>query len=236
MGSIAKLFDWVAGTAYFVRNKRVVLTGGSGAFGRAIEKQLLAESVKDVRKLKFGKDWAHQDLSRAGLILEDADILILSHGTKGLDAMDANCNSTIRIIELFLEQKAAGKGHARKTSPEIWYIGSEIEIHPAWGIAEMQRYSASKRAFMPYARALYNDPHIIYRHIVPAAFESQMGKAIISSDCAARVAMWWIRRGACYVPVTYTGLAYLKFFKFLCLVRPVTSKTPEAKSNEINDL
>ncbi|MEM5398390.1 hypothetical protein, partial [Staphylococcus gallinarum] len=92
--------------------KRVVLTGGSGAFGRAIEKQLLAESVKDVRKLKFGKDWAHQDLSRAGLILEDADILILSHGTKGLDAMDANCNSTIRIIELFLEQKAAGKGHA----------------------------------------------------------------------------------------------------------------------------
>ncbi|GAB1198444.1 hypothetical protein APSETT444_007763 [Aspergillus pseudonomiae] len=220
MGSMVKLFDWVAGTAYFVRNKRVALTGGSGAFGRAIEKQLQAEGVKDIRKLGFGRDWTHEDFSRVGPILEDADILILSHGTKGLDAMDANCNSTIRLIELFLEQNA---GRARKTVPEIWYVGSEIEIHPAWGIPEMQRYSASKRAFMPYARALYDDPRVLYRHIVPAAFESQMGKAIVSPDWAARVAMWWIRRGACYVPVTYTGLAYLNFFKFLYLVRPDTS-------------
>ncbi|KAE8423923.1 hypothetical protein BDV36DRAFT_303275 [Aspergillus pseudocaelatus] len=230
MGSMVKLFDWVAGTAYFVRNKRVVLTGGSGAFGRAIEKQLLAEGVKDVRKLGFGREWTHQDFSRVGPILEDADILILSHGTKGLDAMDANCNSTIRLIELFLEQKAAGEGRTSKTVPEIWYVGSEIEIHPAWGIPEMQRYSASKRAFMPYARALYDDPRVIYRHIVPAAFESQMGKAIVSPDWAARVAMWWIRRGACYVPVTYTGLAYLNFFKFLYLIRPDMTNGEKAKS------
>ncbi|KAE8396002.1 hypothetical protein ETB97_004560 [Aspergillus alliaceus] len=229
MGSMVKLFDWVMGTAYSVRNKKVVITGGSGAFGRAIQGQLLSEGVKDIQKLRFGKDWTHHDFSRVGPIFENADILILTHGTKGLDAMNANCNSTIRLIELFLEQKGLGKGGPRKTVPEIWYVGSEIEIHPAWGIPEMQRYSASKRAFMPYARALYEDPRVIYRHIVPAAFDSSMGKAIVSADWAAGVAMWWIRRGAYYVPVTYSGLAFLHFFKFLYLVRPDVSAASKLK-------
>ncbi|GIJ90350.1 hypothetical protein Asppvi_009304 [Aspergillus pseudoviridinutans] len=222
MGSMVKVFDWVAGTAYSLRNKRVILTGGSGAFGCAIEKQLLSEGVKDIKKLHFGKDWTHHDVSGVGHLLEKSDILILAHGTKGMDAMDANCNSTMRLIEVFLGRKAADNTRQAKTVPEIWYVGSEIEVHPAWGNPEMQRYSASKRAFLPYARALYDDPRVIYRHIVPAAFESRMGKAIVSPDWAARVALWWIRRGAYYVPVTYTGLSFLNFFKFLLLVRPCT--------------
>lgn len=31
--------------------------------------------------------------------------------------------------------------------------------------------------------------------------------------------MWWIRRGSKYVPVTYTGFAYLNFFKFLFKIK-----------------
>jgi hypothetical protein len=178
--------------------------------------------VKDIKKLHFGKDWTHHDVSGVSHFLEKSDILILAHGTKGRDAMDANCKSTMRLIELFLRRKAIDNTRQAKTVPEIWYVGSEIEIHPAWGNPEMQRYSASKRAFLPYARALYDDPRVIYRHIVPAAFESPMGKAIVSPDWAAHVALWWIRRGAYYVPVTYTGLAFLNFFKFLLLVRPCT--------------
>ncbi|KAB8076571.1 hypothetical protein BDV29DRAFT_200050 [Aspergillus leporis] len=234
MGSMVKLFDWVAGTAYSLRYKRVILTGGSGAFGRAIEKQLLAEGVNDIKKLRFGKDWTHQDFSGVGPLLEESDILILAHGTKGMDAMDANCNSTMRLIEIFLGRKAVGTRQT-KTVPEIWYVGSEIEVHPAWRIPEMQRYSASKRAFLPYARALYDDPGVIYRHIVPAAFESRMGKAIVSPDWAARVALWWIRRGAYYVPVTYTGLAFFNFFKFLFLVRPDTRAYREYKEQSSTD-
>ncbi|KAF7595695.1 hypothetical protein BBP40_005139 [Aspergillus hancockii] len=234
MGSMVKLFDWIAGTAYSLRSKRVVLTGGSGAFGKAIEKQLLAEGVKDIQKLRFGKDWTHQDFSRLGPVLEEADILVLAHGTKGMDAMDANCNSSIRFAELFLERKSVEHMRQGKTIPEIWYVGSEIEVHPAWGIPEMQRYSASKRAFLPYARALYDDPRVTYRHIVPAAFESSMGKAIVSPDWAARVALWWIHRGAYYVPVTYTGLAFLNFFKFLLLVRPApTARQIQGKQKGI---
>ncbi|OJJ66201.1 hypothetical protein ASPBRDRAFT_35236 [Aspergillus brasiliensis CBS 101740] len=214
MGSMVKLFDWVAGTAYSLRNKTVVMTGGSGAFGQAMEKQLLAEGVKSIHKLRFGKDWNNGDFSRVGPILEGADIIILAHGTKGLDAMDSNCTSSVRFVELFLQKKST-QSQRTKVLPEIWYVGSEAELHPAWGGPEMVRYTASKRAFLPYARALYKSDKVIYRHIVPAAFDSRMGKAVVSADWAAQCTMSWIRRGAHYVPVTYTGLAYLNFFKFL---------------------
>ncbi|GLA99813.1 hypothetical protein AtubIFM57143_008513 [Aspergillus tubingensis] len=214
MGSMVKLFDWVAGTAYSLKNKTVVMTGGSGAFGQAMEKQLLADGVKSIQKLQFGKDWTNGDISRVGTILQEADIIILAHGTKGPDAMDSNCISSVRLMELFMQQKSA-QPRMTKLLPEIWYVGSEAELHPAWGGPEMVRYTASKRAFLPYARALYKSDKVIYRHIVPAAFDSRMGKAIVSADWAARCTMSWIRRGAYYIPVTYTGLAYLNFFKFL---------------------
>ncbi|KAL5364920.1 hypothetical protein BJX96DRAFT_188189 [Aspergillus floccosus] len=223
MSSVVKLFDWVAGTAYTLRKKNIVITGGSGAFGSAIQQQLRSEGVKNIRTLKFGTHWTHRDFGRVGLALDEADILILAHGTKGPDAMEANCDSAIRLIELFMERRVRREGRA-KTLPEIWYVGSEAELHPAFGGAEMRRYAASKRAFLPYARALYDNPQIVYRHIVPAAFHSSMGKAIVSPEWAAGVTMWWIRRGACYVPVTYTGIAYLNFWKFTRWVRPDLSK------------
>ncbi|KAI9041581.1 uncharacterized protein KD926_006655 [Aspergillus affinis] len=217
MSSMVKVFDWFAGTAYSLRNKRVVITGGSGAFGQAIVKQLRKEDVRSVQKLRYGRDWTHEDFSKAIPLLKQADVLILAHGSKGPDAIAANCTSSIQLARHFIDSKT---GEKRKTLPEIWYVGSEIEVHPAWGIPTLQRYSASKRAFLPFARALYDDPRGVYRHIVPAAFESSMGKAIVSPEWAASVAMWWIRRGAMYVPVTYTGLAYLNFFKFIYWVRP----------------
>ncbi|KAL3469313.1 hypothetical protein BJX99DRAFT_252106 [Aspergillus californicus] len=213
MGSVTKLFDWVAGTAYSLRNKNVVITGGSGAFGSAIIRQLQSEGVRNIHILKSGRDWNHDDFSQVGPVFEQANILILAHGTKGKDAMDANCNSTICLVQHYLSRQV-GREDLTKTTPEIWYVGSEIELHPAFGVPEMQQYLASKRAFLPYARALYDDPQITYRHIVPAAFQSSMGKAIVSADWAAGVMMWWIRRGAHYVPVTYTGFAYLNFLKF----------------------
>ncbi|PLB43926.1 hypothetical protein P170DRAFT_459476 [Aspergillus steynii IBT 23096] len=221
MSSMVKLFDWIAGTAYFLRNKRVVITGGSGAFGQAIEARLHGEGVHSVQKLRYGRDWTHGDFSRTTPMLEQADILVLAHGSKGADAMVANCTSSMHIARRFIDLKTKAAGERKTlTLPEIWYVGSEIEVHPAWGIPSLQRYSASKRAFVPFARALYDDPRVVYRHIVPAAFESKMGRAIVSPEWAAGVAMWWIRRGAMYVPVTYTGLAFLNFFKFLYCVRP----------------
>ncbi|KAL4972483.1 fungal-specific transcription factor domain-containing protein [Aspergillus desertorum] len=165
MGSVVKVFDWIAGTAYSLRNKNVVITGRSGAFGSAIVRRLRSEGPH-----------------RTIFDQLEPDILILAHGTNGKDAMDANCTSTIRLVQLYMEQRfGRNRTDATKTLPEIWYVGSEIELHPAFGGAEMHGYLVSKRTFLPYARALYDDPRILYRHIVPAAFQSPMGKALTRS-------------------------------------------------------
>ena len=81
---------------------------------------------------------------------------------------------------------------------------------------------------------------IMYRHIVPvtdmhdrsliyrttqlfsqASFQSVMGSGYISADTAVKVALWWIARGAQFVPVSYLPWAYMHYFKFWLLVSPV---------------
>ena len=80
----------------------------------------------------------------------------------------------------------------------------------------------SKRAFARAAARLFFDPEILYRHIVPSAFRSRMGPGLMSGHTAARVAFWLIRHGFRYVPVTYTGIAFLNFVPFFlrCGLRP----------------
>lgn len=65
------------------------------------------------------------------------------------------------------------------------------------------------------AATLMHDPHILYRHVVPSAFCSRMGKGLMSGRTAATIAFWLIRRGFRYVPVTCTGIAYLNFIPFV---------------------
>lgn len=216
IGSFIKLFDWIWGTSYSVRGKRIVITGGNGAFGRAIVAELEEEGVQSIHSLKFGVDWDHQNFEKAIAALSACDILILAHGTKGQDAVESNCNSAVRLVQLFKQNRPINE--TSPTLPEVWYVGSEIEFHPAFGNKELQRYSHSKRRFLPHARSFFDDADIIYRHIVPSAFQSPMGPAILSASWAARCTMFWIRRGARYVPVTYTGFAYLNYFKFMYLV------------------
>ncbi|KAJ5963081.1 hypothetical protein N7481_013386 [Penicillium waksmanii] len=213
IGSFIKIFDWIWGTAYSFKHKHFVITGGSGAFGRAISTQLEREGVCRIRKLKFGIDWDHHHFEEALSVLSNCDVLILAHGSNGQDAVESNCDSSIRLIKLFKKYRIANPTHL--TLPEVWYVGSEAELHPSWGIAPLQRYSQSKRKFLPYARSFFDDPDMIYRHIVPSSFQSSMGSAVLSADWAAKCVMWWIRRGARFIPVTYTGIAYLNYFNFM---------------------
>lgn len=214
IGSFVKVFDWIWGTAYSFKYKRFVITGGSGAFGQAIIAQLRREEgVRCIRTLKFGTDWDNHHFEKAIPVLSNSDVLILAHGSNGQDAVESNCDSAIRLVTIFKQHRTANP--ACPTLPEVWYVGSEAELHPSWGIAHLQRYSQSKRRFLPHARSFFDDPDIIYRHIVPSSFHSSMGAAVLSADMAAKCAMWWIRRGARYIPVTYTGIAYLNYFKFI---------------------
>ncbi|KXH54707.1 integral membrane protein [Colletotrichum salicis] len=210
-GSMVRLLDWLLGTGVSLRGRRVTMTGSRGALGQALAKQLHLQGVRCIHTPKFGVDWKYDDYSHFESILTDTNILILAHGSKDDEnAYEANCKSPIAIIEMFkkfCERQKLG------LLPEIWYIGSEAELHGSWS-KDMENYTESKRAFVPHARRYYGDDYFNYRHIVPAAFTSRMGRGFISADSAAKVALWWIRTGARYVPVTYTGFAYLNFFRF----------------------
>ncbi|CAG8909833.1 unnamed protein product [Penicillium egyptiacum] len=215
ISSFIKVFDWIWGTAYSFRRKRFTVTEGSGAFIQAIITDLeRKEGVACISKLKFGTDWDHHHFEKVIAVLSNSDVLILAHGCHGEDAVGSNCDSATQLIKLFKQYRATNP--ACPTLPEVWYVGSEIEFHSSWTNVRLQGCSQSKRrTFLPHARSFFDDPDIIYRHIVLPSFPSSMVTAGLSADWAARCAMWWIRRGARYIPVTYTGIACLDYFKFM---------------------
>lgn len=212
-GSFVKWFDWVFGTACSFRGKHVVLTGANGAFGQAILKELQCEGVRSIRTLDFGSDWKNHDLERVKSVFSESDILILAHGSKDRSSVESNTESSVELVRLFKQHSKANKTASQL--PEVWYIGSEMEMQPSLGNSELQRIFASERKFLPHARSFFDDPDMLYRHVVPSSFESSTGHGIISATLGAKVTMWWIRRGARYVPVTYTGIAFLNYPKFM---------------------
>lgn len=220
MSSLFRLFDWTMGTSSALKNKRIAMTGTGGAFGAALKKQLEINGVSEITALRYGIDFDDESVSTDGIkILEDTDILILAHGLRYGDVMKANYETSRRLVEQFAQTRKPCAGRRPLELPEVWYTGSEAEMHHSFGNQSLYAYSASKRRFLPFAKSLYESETVVYRHIVLAAFSSKMGPAIVSADWAARWTMWWIRRGAKYVPVTYTGIAYIHFFKFLFGIR-----------------
>lgn len=218
MSSFMRIFDWVAGTGTQIRGRRFVVTGASGAFGSGIVKLLKKEGAH-VRTLKFGRDFTYSNYERALPTLAWGEVLVLAHGSKKEKAMQANCVSFVKLIELF--KMVASRGLAPL---EVWAVGSEIEMHPAWGNRDLGIYLRSKRAFARYAWEYSRDRDLHYRHIVPSAFSSPMGPGLISGLTAARIAMFFIKRGFRYIPVTYTGFAFANYFKFLFFTGRKASK------------
>jgi hypothetical protein len=206
--SFFPIFDWIMGTAIDLKGKRIVLTGASGALGGPL-KVLLEKEGAIVTPLKFGMDWNYQDYSKLETLFKNQDILILSHGSKFENAQEANSDSFVTMIELF---RSLNK--TNEFPLEVWAVGSEIELHPAFGNKKLQVYLNSKRSFAKHAWNYYWDKSFIYRHICPSSFKSQMGPGLISGTTAAKIMLFFIKRGFTYVPVTYTGFAFLNYFKF----------------------
>ncbi|KAJ5047782.1 sterol desaturase/short chain dehydrogenase [Bipolaris maydis] len=211
-GSMIRLVDWIFGTVGTLRGRRVAMTGSRGALGQALTQQLSLAQVKRIKPLRFGIEWRLDEFSELDPVLAETDILILAHGTKENSyALQSNCTSVRTIIDRF---QACYTSSGVRPLPEVWYIGSEAELHGSWSKTD-EAYTKSKRAFVPFARSYYNKKKFLYRHIVPSAFASPMGSGLVSADWCSRVVLWWISRGARYVPVTYTGLAYVNYFSFV---------------------
>ena len=206
--SFANVFDMIVGTSCQIEGRRFLVTGASGAFGSAMVKKLTALGGI-VETAKFGTDFSAGKLDGVREKLERADVLVLSHGAKSEDCWNANNVTFQELTELFTEI-----GKTRLAPPEVWALGSEVEFHGDMGMDELRDYSTSKRAFALRARDYYRSDALIYRHIVPSSFTSAMGKGAMSAETAVNIAMFFIRRGFRYVPVTLTGLAVLNYFRF----------------------
>jgi hypothetical protein len=211
IGSTTRIFDVLFATGCQLRGRRFAMTGASGAFGAPLA-QMLEDEGAQVVPLKYGRDYGYGDYDRAAAVLASADVLVLCHGSKVKGAMDANCTSFVALIEQF---RRAHEGAAEARGPlEVWAMGSEIEAHPAWGDPDLEVYARSKRAYARHARRYFHDGDLLYRHIVPSAYTSPMGRGFISGKTAAAMAMFFIRRGFRYVPVTYTGIACVNWFRY----------------------
>lgn len=210
-GSTIKLIDWVLGTSTSLQGRRVTITGASGALGSAFAETLKGQ-VRSIRALSHKDAWGLEANPELEKLLQETDILILSHGAKGDSAMEANCTASVALIEAFQKVRCGKEAHV-EILPEIWYVGSEAEVHGSW-TPSMDTYVASKRSFAEYGRAYFEADDFNYRHIVPAAFSSRMGPGLVSARWVAEWALWSIRRGARYVPVTYTSFALLGYFRF----------------------
>lgn len=207
--SMIKLFDFMLGSACHLKGKHIAMTGASGALGSHMKKLLEAEGAHVVC-LKFGVDYHYHDYDRLAQTLSKTDILFLCHGSKFENAQQANCDSFVRIIELFKKVRKPSK-----EALEIWGVGSEIECHPCFGIKKIKVYADSKRNYAAYARRYYREKDIQYRHLVHSAFISPMGPGLMTASFAAKVTMFLIKRGFKYVPVSYTGFAWLNYLRFV---------------------
>ena len=210
--SFSNVFDLVFGTTCQISNRKFVVTGASGAFGAALVTRL-EKLGAEVRTLRSGQHFGPGHISEeAQSALQWADVLVLSHGAKSEDCWNANVYTFVDLIERFKEL-----GQDRLVPPEVWGLGSEVEIHGDFGMGELKDYAATKRAFAAHAKRYYQSPDLIYRHIVPSAFTSRMGPGLMSAETAVGIALFFIRRGFRYVPVTYTTLALWNYFRFRLL-------------------
>ena len=213
--SFLGVFDVVFGTGSPPwRGRRITLTGASGAMGAAFRNRLERDGAS-VTTLKHGRDFTPGDVSGARDALANTDILILAHGAKTGPCMAANHDTFLDLIEAYRAIKRPSRA-----LPEVWAVGSEAELHGDFGfVASLRDYAASKRAFAREAKRYWLDDGLIYRHIVPSAFTSAMGPGLISAKAAVAYALFLIRRGMTYAPVTYTGMAWANFIRFR-LLRP----------------
>jgi len=206
--SFFNLFDLLFGTGNQIAGRRFLLTGASGAYGSAMKERLEREGAI-VETAKSGVDFSAGNYERMREKLERADVLILAHGAKSDDCWNANYRTAVDLTELFIEI-----GKDRLTPPEVWGLGSEVELHGDLGMEELKDYAASKRAFAARALDFYKSNALVYRHIVPSSFTSAMGKGAMSAQTAVGITLFFIKRGFTYVPVTFTTLACWNYFRF----------------------
>ncbi|MBA3662116.1 MAG: sterol desaturase family protein [Gammaproteobacteria bacterium] len=226
-GSYIKLVDYLFGTALPLAGKHIVMTGAHGALGSNLLHFLKKEGAH-ITALQYGVDYQYDNYQRCDNALKTADILLLAHGTKHDHTQEANCDSYVYFIEQLKRLQPQ-----RFVPLEIWAVGSEIECHPCFGIKKLYPYAQSKRNFAKFARNYFYDDTIQYRHLVHSAFTSRMGPGLMSAKFAAWITLFLLKRGFKYIPVTYTGFAWLNYLLFFNAGLPRLGRELWERSSQI---
>jgi len=207
--------------------RRFVITGAGGSLGSAFAATLKGAGAT-VSTLKYGQDYARvgDDLEAFAYVEADAaldktlgecDVLLLCHGVRSgnmAESVRGNCHSQLALIERYRRCHEAACKPTNVMYPEVWCVGTEAEFHPLIPV-ESVPYGKSKRQMMRHAAAYKQRTDVMYRHIVPAAFTSKMGPGLTGADWMVKVSLWFISRGAQYVPGSYTPFAYLHWLKMM---------------------
>ncbi|MFQ5514041.1 MAG: hypothetical protein ACE5FG_06335 [Myxococcota bacterium] len=195
MSSYIKLFDHLVGTGATLRGRQIALDGAATPFGAALREQLENAGVARVVSLE---EMGEAGRARLDSVLQGSDVLVVADAGRAAES----CAGVAReLIERFRELT-----RERKVAPEVWAVA------PA---------RSGSQDFERYARAYYHDPRLIYRHIVlPERVRSGAEIGWVARACA-RIALFLIRRGLNYVPITATGLVPLGFLRFRFLTQPL---------------
>lgn len=205
------LFDGLFGTACLIKGRTFLVTGSDGAFGCAMVCALKQKGAIVYEWLPNSRVLQNVDKPMLAGKLTTIDVLVMAHGSKYDSTQANNMDSQKWLVKHFLLSRKSAK-----ILPEVWGVGSELEFCSHLNIRKIQDYVLSKRAYARFALRLYGDRNLLYRHIVPSSFTSKMGKGLMSANFTARLSLFLIMRGVRYIPISYTGIAYLNYYHFLC--------------------
>lgn len=200
-----KLFDHIAGSGTSFQGRRVAMTGAESPFGAALARELECREGLIVLRLAHGPDRGSTASPDFAERLRDVDILVLAHGCQDSQDSADHGASYVAAIECF-----ARIGRGRKLPIEVWAAGAQDG-----GRARAD----DAHGFARHARRYYFDDRVIYRHLARAPIGSASRSGLLPRR-AARLALFFVRRGFNFVPVSRSGLVVLDYFLFRYAVRP----------------
>jgi len=182
-----KAFDYALGTGAWLEGRRVAITGATTPVGAELARELEARWHCGVTALELPEPGS----AVVQEALERAEILVLGH-VSGAAADEAWERSYGELIESYYEVAGAGK-----LPIEVWAVEpvSAREERPGTDFASR-------------ARGYYEDPRVIYRHIVLPRDSSRDPRT------AASRALSRIRRGFNYVPTGSLAERCTGFLRF----------------------
>ena len=196
-GSWLRILDWIIGTAATIKNRNVTVLSSGDMVGQALQHELVLDEIKSIRSPRFGVDWTYGDSAKLKPLLEDTDILIIAcTGRNETSPGTTSDQFTSTIIDLFKRTRRQKPGPT--LLPEVWHVGTKTDLFKRPTAAQSLGSQLAKSNLCPEVQAYFDDEAFLYRCIISSTAERpDAALAWLTS----KIVLFWIRRGATYIPV-----------------------------------